>query len=271
MIGIFDSGYGGLTVLKPLLKILPEYDYMYLGDNARAPYGIRSRDTVKKYSEEAVEFLFAQGASLIITACNTVSSLALRHLQQKYLRDTGDKSKKILGVIKPVAEKAVEITKTYRIGVVGTRGTIESKAYDAELKHLNESVKVFSRACPLLVPLIEERWHHKPEARKILKTYLKPLKSANIDVLILGCTHYPLMHNDFQKYAGRRIKVLDTGKITALSLKDYLGRHPEIEEMLQKNHTRQYMTTDSPEKFMEFANRELHLNIKEVKKVQIWK
>jgi len=271
MIGVFDSGYGGLTVLKPLLKALPEYDYLYLGDNARAPYGIRSQETVEKYSEEAVEYLFKKGASLIITACNTVSALALRHLQQKYLRNPGIKNRKILGVVKPVAEEAVKLTRRGRIGVVGTRGTVDSKAYDAELKNLNNQIKVFSRACPLLVPFIEEHWHHKPEARKILKKYLLPLKSTNIDVLILGCTHYPLMHKEFQKYAGKRIKVLDTGDIVASSLKDYLKRHPEIEKVLEKKGRREYLTTDSPERFKEFANKELGLNIKEVKKVEIWK
>jgi len=270
MIGVFDSGYGGLTVLKPLMEAMPEYDYLYLGDNARAPYGIRSAETVKKYSEEAVEFLFKRGAVLVITACNTVTASALRHLQKKYLLDKNVKDKKILGVIRPVVEKAAALTKNNKIGIVGTQSTVNSKAYEAELNHLNKNIKVFSKSCPLVVPLIEEHWHHKPEARMILKKYLRPLKSTNIDVLILGCTHYPLMYADFKTVIGKRTNVLKTGEIVADSLKDYLKRHAEIEKLLSKKGKREYLTTDSSEKFLEFANKELKLNIKEVKKVEIW-
>ena len=271
MIGVFDSGYGGLTVLKPLLEALPEYDYLYLGDNARAPYGIRSAETVREYSEQALEYLFSKGCSLILIACNTASSEALRYLQQKYLRDKNVKDKKILGVIRPLAEAAIKATKNNKIGVVGTKGTIASKAYEAELTNLNKNITVFSKACPLLVPLIEEHWQNKPESRMILKKYIKPLKSTNIDVLILGCTHYPLMYKQFKKDTGKRVNVLDSGRIVAESLKDYLKRHPEIEKLLTKKGIREYYTTDSPEKFKEFANAELKLNIKEVTKVEIWK
>jgi len=271
MIGVFDSGYGGLTVLKPLLEILPEYDYLYLGDNARAPYGIRSPETIREYSEQAAEYLFSKGCTLILIACNTASSEALRNLQQKYLRDKNVKDKKILGVIRPLAEAAVKATKNNRIGVVGTKGTVASKAYENEIKNLNNSISVNSKACPLLVPLIEEHWQNKPESRMILKKYLNSLKSTNVDVLILGCTHYPLMYKYFKKYMGKRVNVLDSGRIVAQSLKDYLVRHPEIEKLLTKKGTREYCTTDSPEKFMEFANTELSLNIKEITKVELWK
>jgi len=271
MIGVFDSGYGGLTVLKPLIEALPQYDYLYLGDNARAPYGIRSPETVKEYTGQAVEYLFSKGCKLILIACNTASAEALRHIQQKYLRDNNVKDKKILGVIRPLAEAAINFTKNKKIGVVGTKGTVASKAYEIELKHLNPEVKVFSQACPLLVPLIEEHWQNKPEAKKILKKYLVPLKSTNVDVLILGCTHYPLMFKYFKKYMGKRVNVLLSGEIIAESLRDYLKRHPEIEKLLSKTSKREYMTTDSPERFMNFANSELKLNIKDVTKVEIWK
>ena len=270
MIGLFDSGYGGLTVLKAILDEMPQYDYVYLGDNARTPYGTRSRETVIKYSQQSIEYLFEKGCTLIITACNTVSALALRHLQQKYLRDKNITDKKILGVIRPLTEYAAKSTKTKRIGVVGTRGTIASNAYEIELKNLDSEIKVYSKACPLLVPLIEEHWHHKPEAKKILKKYLLPLKSANTDTLILGCTHYPLMYKDFDKYMGKRVNVLDSGKIIALSLKDYLKRHPEIEKTLSKNGKREYITTDRADAFKEFGNKELSLQIDTVKTDVIW-
>jgi len=270
MIGLFDSGYGGLTVLKPVLDRLPQYDYMYLGDNARAPYGIRTAETVQQYSEQAVEYLFDKGCTLILTACNTVSALALRHLQQKYLRDKNITDKKILGVIRPLAEYAAKSTKNKRISVVGTRGTVASKAYEIELKHIDNDIYVFSQACPLLVPFIEEHWHHKPEAKKILKKYLRPLKSTNSDVLILGCTHYPLMYNDFKRCMGKNVNVLHSGEIVADSLKDYLERHPEIEKLITRGGTREYITTDCPDAFKEFGNKELKLAIDTVKKEAIW-
>lgn len=257
MIGFFDSGYGGLTVMKEVIKLLPEYDYIYLGDNARAPYGNRSKETVLKFTEEAVNFLFEKGARLIIFACFTASALALRELQEKYLRNPKSKYKdrKILGVIRPVAEKAANLTKSGRIGVVGTRGTINSKAFDVELKNLRPKVFVHSQACPLLVPLIEEHWHKKPEAKMILRKYLRPLKSHNVDTLILGCTHYPLMIADFKKIMGARTQVLNSGEIAARSLADYLKRHPEIEAELTRGGKREFFTTDSAEKFCEFAKK----------------
>jgi glutamate racemase len=271
MIGIFDSGYGGLTVLKPLIKMLSEYDYIYLGDNARTPYGSRSPETVQRYSMQAVEYLFSRGAVLIIIACNSVTALALRHLQQKYLRDKNIKDKKILGVIRPVVEEAVKQTKVKRVSIVGTRGTIKSKSYENEIKNLDPNIKVFSKSCPLLVPLIEEDWHNKPEATMILKKYLRTLKSVNSDVLILGCTHYPLMYKKFKKIMGKRVNVLDSGQIVAKSLMRYLKNHPEIEKLLSKNGKREYLTTDSPERFKKFANKELKLNIKKVTTVTLWR
>ena len=270
MIGLFDSGYGGLTVLKPILEKLPQYDYIYLGDNARTPYGTRTQETVQQYSEQAVEYLFNKGCTLILTACNTVSALALRHLQQKYIRDKNVTDKKILGVIRPLVEYAVESTKLKRVSVVGTRGTIASNSYEIELQHLDKDIQVFSKACPLLVPLIEEHGHHKPESKKILKKYLIPLKSKNSDTLILGCTHYPLMYKDFKRYMGKNVNVLDSGEIVANSLKDYLKRHPEIEKLITRGGTREYITTDCPDNFKEFGNKELKLSIDTVKTDVLW-
>lgn len=264
MIGVFDSGYGGLTVLEPLIKNLPEYDYIYLGDNARTPYGTRGRQTVQRYSEQAVEYLFNQGVNLVIIACNTASALALRHLQNKY------PDKKILGVILPLAEKAAELTQNKKVAVAGTSGTIKSDAYKKEIQKIDPEIKVFSRACPLLVPLIEEHWQHKPESLKILKKYLAPVKSYNCDVLIPGCTHYPLMYKHFKRYMGKKVTVLDSGEVISQSLANYFNRHPEIEGPLKKTGKRKNLTTDCPEAFKNFANKELNLNIKEVQTIKLW-
>lgn len=269
MIALFDSGYGGLTVLKEVMELLPEYDYLYFGDNARAPYGNRSRETITKFSEEAVEFLFSRDVKFILFACNTASGLALRHVQQKYLVEPKITDKKILGVIRPVVEKAAQISKSGRIGVVGTRGTISSKTYEIELKKINPSLKIFGQACPLIVPLVEENYHHTPEAHMILKKYLRPLKSYHIDTLILGCTHYPFMFQDFKRMMGKNVAVLHTGKIVAESLVDYLKRHPEIETQLSRNKKRHFLTTDDPERFKEFAHKFLGLSIPKVEKVQL--
>lgn len=269
MIAIFDSGYGGLTVLKPIMELLPRYDYLYLGDNGRAPYGNHSEENIKNFANQAVEYLFARGATLIIFACNTASSVALRTVQEKYLNGKNEKDRKVLGVLLPVAEKTAQLTKNNRVGVVGTKATINSKAYDRELKKLNPKIQVFSKACPLLVPLIEENWHQKPEAVSILKKYLRPLKSCNIDTLILGCTHYPFMEKHFKRIMGRRIKLVLSGPETAQSLKDYLTRHPEIESKLSKKGTRHYLTSDDPIKFQKFAATHLKMKIKTPEKIAL--
>lgn len=269
MIALFDSGYGGLTVLKPIIDLLPEYDYLYLGDNARVPYGNHSPETIRKFSEEAVEYLFKRGAKLIIFACNTASSAALRHIQQKYLNGAEERNKKILGVVIPMAEEAIKVTKNGRVGVIGTRATVNSKVYEKEIAKLTSKIKVFSRPCPLLVPLVEEDWHKKPEAISILKKYLKPLKSYNIDTLILGCTHYPLILKEIKRFMGPKTKILPSGEITAKSLKDYLVRHPEIESKLSKNHTRTFITTDDPARFKSFTEKHFGMKIKMPGKVKL--
>lgn len=238
MIALFDSGYGGLTVLKPIMELLPEYDYLYLGDSGRAPYGNHSPETIKQFCEEAVEYLFKKGAGVIIFACNTASSVGLRHVQEKYLKGKNEKHRKILGVLIPVAEEALEVSKNSRVGVIGTKATINSRAYEREIHKINPKIKVISQACPLLVPFIEEDWHHKPEAISVLKKYLRPIKSSNIDTLILGCTHYPLMMKHVKRIMGKKVKVLASGEITAKKLKDYLQKHGEIEKKLSRGRTR---------------------------------
>ncbi|MFA6305932.1 MAG: glutamate racemase [Candidatus Gracilibacteria bacterium] len=262
MIALFDSGYGGLTVLKPILKLLPEYDYLYLGDSGRAPYGNHSTENIKMFSEQAVEYLFKKGAKLIIFACNTASSTSLRHVQQKYLNGKDEKDRKILGVLIPAAQKAMEITKNKRVGVVGTKATISSKVYETEIHKLNENVEVYGKACPLLVPLIEEGWQNKPEAHSILKKYLRDVKNHNVDTLILGCTHYPLMIKNFKRILGKKIRIIESGEVTAQSLKAYLQRHPEIEKKLSKKGKREFLTTGDTETFKNFTEKYLGMKIK---------
>jgi len=268
MIGVFDSGYGGLTILKGLIKYLPQYDYLYLGDNARAPYGNSGKETITHFTDEAIEYLFKAGAQLIITGCNTVSSLALREMQEKYLRNPKSeyRNRKILGIIRPVVEEAVIKSRFGRIGVVGTRATVASNVFPMELLKQKEGLTITQQACPLLVPFIEEQWHKRPEARSILKKYLRPLKNANIDTLVLGCTHYLIMTNEFERLLGKNVQILDSGKIVAQSLIAYLIRHPEIEKLLTRNGERNFLTTDDPERFKEFANKFSNLDIKRVAK-----
>jgi glutamate racemase len=197
MIGIFDSGIGGLTVAKEVFKQLPEYQVLYLGDTARTPYGNRSQDLIYKFTEQAVDYLFKQGCYLVVIACNTASAKALRKLQQEWL-PVKYPERRILGVIRPIAEESAELSRTKRIGVVGTKGTVSSKAYEFELKKIDPTIEVFQQACPLLVPLVEEGWKNKMVTGKIIRGYLRPLKFRQIDTLILGCTHYPMLMHYFK-------------------------------------------------------------------------
>ena len=269
MIGVFDSGFGGLTILKELIKVLPEYDYYYFGDNARAPYGNRSPEAVQGYTDEAIEFLFKKGCKLVLVACNTATGLSLRHSQQKYLVTEEYKNHKILGVILPQVESAIKVSKNNQIGVVGTRGTINSKSFDIEFHKLNPDLKIFSQACPLLTPIIEEGWENKVEARMILKKYLKPLQNTQIDTLVLGCTHYPVMHKYFKRYMGKHVKIINPGMEVANSLKNYLARHPEVDEKLEKNSNLTITTSDDPERLRPLAERFLGLPIKNYYKVNL--
>src|SRR3989339_1397524 len=271
MIGIFDSGVGGLTVFKEIKKALPDYSYVYLGDSLRAPYGGRSQQAIFEFTRQAVDYLFKQGCELVILACNSASAEALRKLQREWLSENFP-DRRILGVIRPVAEEAAKLSRFGRIGVVGTKATVESGAYERELKLQNPDLNIFQQACPLLVPLIEEGWLKKPETRMIVKKYLAPLKQRQVDTLILGCTHYPMLMKEFVRLAGKRIKVLDAPKIVAEKLVAYLKRHPEVEVKLppkadqplaeKKDRQVRYLTTDSPDKFAELGGRFLGQKIK---------
>jgi len=251
MIGVFDSGFGGLTILKEFTIKLPKYDYIYLGDNLRTPYGGRSQEAIYQYTEQGVDFLFKQGCELIIIACNSASAKALKQIQQKYLinKFSQDSTKRVLGVIRPLVEHVVTLTKNNNIGLLATKSTVSSDAYDVEINKLNTKIKLYKTAAPLLVPLIEEGWTKRKETRMILKYYLRELKKEKIDTLILGCTHYPLIYSMILEVMGKRIQIPHPGWVVANSLENYLQRHPEIETKCKKNSKLTFYTTDYPEKF----------------------
>ena len=254
-IGIFDSGYGGLTVLSQIKALMPQYDYIYLGDNARAPYGNRSFERVYEFTLEAVEWFFKQGCHLVILACNTASAKALRNIQQKNLPSL-DSSKRVLGVIRPTAEQAALFTRSGHIGILGTEGTIQSGSYEIEIEKLHPHLSVTAEACPMWVPLVENKEHDKPGADYFVKQHLERLlqKDPQTDTLILGCTHYPLLEKKIKEFLPKDVTVISQGKYVAKSLKEYLQRHPEMEEKCAKNASARYFTTDSPEKFAELAS-----------------
>ncbi len=255
-IGVFDSGFGGLSVFKAIHATLSEYDYLYLGDSARAPYGNHSHDVIYTYVQEAVEYLFQQDCQLIILACNTASAQALRKLQQEWLPNSPYKDRRVLGVIRPIAEAVAKQAGKKKIGVIGTRATIEAGVYTKEIQsQLEQQADVLEQACPLLVPLIEEGFSSRPEMKKMLRYYLRPLKDKHVDVLINGCTHYQLLHDTIQRIMGKRVLVLDTASIVAESLQDYLSRHPELETHLTKNKSVAFYTTDDSRRFAKLAGK----------------
>ena len=255
-IGIFDSGIGGLTVFRSIAAALPEYDYIYLGDNSRAPYGNRSFNTIHQYTWECVQWLFAQGCPLIILACNTASAKALRTIQQKDMQAL-DPVKRVLGVIRPTAEVVGNYSKTGEIGVLGTNGTVQSGSYLLEIEKFFPELKVYQQACPLWVPLIESGEYEKPGADYFVKEYLDGImaQSANIDTLLLACTHYPLIQDKIEAYLPPNIKVLAQGDIVANSLVNYLQRHPAMEENLSRGQTKMFYTTDDTAEFDRHASR----------------
>ncbi len=254
-IGVFDSGYGGLTILHGIRNVLPLYDYLYLGDNARTPYGTRSFDVVYQFTREAVTRLFQMGCHLVIIACNTASAKALRTIQQTDLPKL-DPNRRVLGVIRPTAECIGNITKTRHVGIVATEGTIKSESYVLEIKKLHPDITVTQQACPMWVPLIENNEFNSPGADYFVKKSLDSLlsKDNSIDSIILGCTHYPLLLDKIRKYTPQGITVIPQGEYVANSLKDYLLRHPEIESKCTKNATCRYLTTENAAKFRESAN-----------------
>lgn len=254
-IGVFDSGFGGLSILREIRKVLPQYDYIFLGDNARAPYGTRSFQLVYEFTLQSVKFLFEQGCQLVILACNTASAKALRTIQQNDLPHI-DPTRRVLGVIRPTVEKVGEISHTGHIGVFGTPGTIQSQSYDIEIAKMHPSFKVYGHACPMWVPLVENRESEGDGADYFVKKDIDALLSQcpDIDAVILGCTHYPLLMNKIMKYMPQRIHVIEQGHIVAESLKDYLRRHPEMEERCAKGGTCQYLTTEDARRFSSLAS-----------------
>jgi glutamate racemase len=243
-IGIFDSGIGGLTVFRAIANLMPQYDYVYLGDNARAPYGNRSFKTIHQYTWECVQELFAMGCPLVILACNTASAKALRTIQQQNLK-AEHPDKRVLGVIRPTAEVIGNFTETKHIGVLGTKGTVQSESYLLEIANFFPDVKVYQQSCPLWVPLIENGEHDKPGSDYFVKKYLDELlaQSADIDTILLACTHYPLLQQKIEAYLPDYIKVVPQGDIVAKSLVSYLKRHPDMEKQLSKTGDKQFFTT----------------------------
>ncbi len=243
-IGVFDSGFGGLHVLRSIVRALPQYDYVYLGDTARAPYGDRPQETIYAYTKQAVDFLFKQDCGIVVIACNTASSEALRKIQDEY----GAK-KKVLGVLIPAAEEAVQETENRRVGVIATSGTVASEKFVRELAKLDPGAKVFQQACPLLVPLVEAGEQNSPEMDAILKRYLAPLLRKHIDTLILGCTHYGILERKIRTVVGPDISIVSEAKVVPGKLKDYLKRHAEIEETLGTHGSVRFFSTDRTDNF----------------------
>lgn len=254
-IGVFDSGFGGLEILREIVGQLPEYNYIYLGDSDRAPYGNRSQESIYKFTKQAVDFLFANNCFLIILACNTVSSGALRRIQREYLPESYPK-RRVLGVVIPACEEAVEKSKTGRIGVIGTEATISSNVFEKELKKINPNVMVFQNACPLLVPIVEAGEQDLEITDIAIKNYLKPITKKDIDTLILGCTHYGLLEDKIKGIVGKNIHLISEGKVISEKLKDYLTRHSDIERFLRKGTGDiRFLSTDITEKFSKLGSK----------------
>lgn len=253
-IGIFDSGVGGLTVMKDIVHRLPSYDYLYLGDSARTPYGNRSFESIYHFTLECVKYLFSQRCHLIILACNTASAKALRTIQQRDLPQIAPQ-KRVLGVIRPTAEIIGLHTETGHVGVLGTTGTVQSGSYEMEIEHQFPELSVYQQACPMWVPLVENNEHKSPGADYFVEKYLDQIQqqSAKIDTLLLACTHYPLLLPKIRAALDSDMSVLSQGPIVAASLEDYLYRHPEIDKKCSRTGQRRFLTTDAPELFNQHA------------------
>ena len=266
-IGIFDSGYGGLTILHGIRQLLPQYDFLYLGDNARAPYGPRSFDVVYEFTRQAVVRLFEMGCHLVILGCNTASAKALRTIQQDDLPQL-DPTRRVLGIIRPTAEVIGQLTTSRHVGVLATEGTIKSESYTLEIQKLYPDIVVSGVACPFWVPLVEYNEADSPGADYFVKKRIDQLMllDPEIDAIILGCTHYPLLMPKIVKYVNPGIRIVPQGEYVAESLKDYFLRHPEMEEKCTKNGRVQYLTTENPDKFKESAQLFLHEDV-EVKNI----
>lgn len=258
-IGVFDSGYGGLTILSKIKNLLPEYDYIYLGDNARTPYGTRSFDVVYQFTRQAVMKLFEMGCHLVILACNTASAKALRSIQMNDLPGI-DPRRRVLGVIRPTVECIGEITRSRHIGILGTNGTIKSESYPLEIHKLFPDITVSGEACPMWVPLVENNEAGSLGADYFVQKHIDNLmyKDHRIDTIILGCTHYPLLQHKIERFSPEGVQIISQGEYVASSLKDYLHRHPEMDEMCTKGGSRLYCTTEAEEIFSESASIFLH-------------
>ena len=258
-IGIFDSGYGGLTILHSIRQLLPEYDYLYLGDNARAPYGPRSFDVVYEFTRQAVKKMFEMGCHLVILGCNTASAKALRSIQQNDLPGW-DPERRVLGIIRPTAEVIGQLTESRHVGVLATEGTIKSESYDMEIKKQCPDIKVSGVACPFWVPLVEYNEADSPGADYFVKKRIDEImrKDKDIDAIILGCTHYPLLMPKILKYLPKGVRVVPQGEYVAESLKHYFEKHPQMEQRCSRSATVRYLTTENPEKFKEQAQTFLH-------------
>lgn len=258
-IGIFDSGYGGLTILHGIRQLLPQYDYIYLGDNARAPYGGRSFEVVYKFTRQAVLKLFEQGCHLVILGCNTASAKALRTIQQRILPEVCP-DRRVLGIIRPTAECIGDLTTSRHVGVLATEGTIRSRSYSLEIQKQFPDIKVSGQACPLWAAIVEANEADSPGADYFVKKRIDQLllKDPEIDAIVLGCTHYPLLMSSIVKNCPPGVRIIPQGAYVANSLQDYLARHPEIDEKCTKRGQVRYLTTESEERFMECAQIFLH-------------
>ncbi len=254
-IGIFDSGYGGLTIYSEIKKLLPEYDYIYLGDNARTPYGTRSFDVVYEFTRQSVRYLFSRGCQLVILACNTASAKALRTIQQVDLPQW-DPNRRVLGIIRPTVECIGNVTESRHVGVLATEGTIKSLSYPLEIRKLFPDIEVTGEACPLWVPLVENNEVDSEGTDYFVKRHVDNLLSRDtlIDTIILGCTHYPMLFNKIQQYTPNDVKILTQGAAVAASLKDYLYRHPEMDNLCTKGGETIFCTTETDGKFGEQAS-----------------
>lgn len=261
-IGVFDSGYGGLTILSKIREALPEYDYIYLGDNARTPYGTRSFEIVYEFTLQAVNKLFEMGCHLVILACNTASAKALRTIQMNDLPNI-DPDRRVLGVICPTAECIGSMTQTRHVGILATAGTIKSESYPLEVHKLFEDIKVSGEACPMWVPLVENNEANGEGADFFIRKYIDNLlaKDRQIDTLVLGCTHYPILLPKIQKFIPQGVKVVAQGEYVATSLKDYLHRHPEMDMKCTREGKCRFYTTEAEDKFIESASMFLNENI----------
>lgn len=253
-IGIFDSGYGGLTILREIRKLMPRYDYLYLGDNARTPYGTRSFDVVYECTLQAVRYLFQEGCHLVILACNTASAKALRSIQQNDLPKI-DPQRRVLGVIRPTVEVVADISKSRHIGIMATPGTIRSRTYELEIAKLSPDIKVTGEACPMWVPLVECGEYDSPGADYFVRERIESLlrRDPLIDNVILGCTHYPLLLGKIRKYMPQGVNIIEQGGYVAQSLKDYLARHSEMAERITTGGTTRFLTTEQAEAFQSNA------------------